>query len=103
MQDTQGGEEACSVRRRACSLAAPLCATFQMLSTLSFLTVAGVSLTSTQSVLLLLPLLYVLYCVYLHSGYSRNNPIVWSWVPHLRRYVPDCCSLLAEHSAVDAL
>jgi hypothetical protein len=48
------------------------------------LTIAGFQLTATQLILLSLPLLYVIYTIVIHLGYPKSNPLVWSWVPHLR-------------------
>ena len=48
------------------------------------ISVLGVELLSPLSLAILLPLLYVLYTLWLHRSSSRANPLVWSWVPHLR-------------------
>ena len=54
------------------------------MSVLLSLTIDGVTLSTPVLVAIALPVAFVLYTVWLHSGYTRANPIVWSWVPHLR-------------------
>jgi len=55
------------------------------LSTLLSLTALGVSVSTPVLVLLSLPLLFVLSTLFAHlGGNRRGNPLVWSWVPHMR-------------------
>ena len=57
------------------------------MSLLLSLTILGVTLSSTQSILLTLPILFIIYTFWLHSGRPIGNPLVWSWIPHLRSAV----------------
>src|SRR5690349_5959060 len=40
--------------------------------------------STIQLIAVALPILYVLHTIFLHMGSTSSNPIVWSWIPHLR-------------------
>lgn len=46
--------------------------------------VGGLVLSTGQAICVGLVLAFLLYTYSLHMGYNSSNPIVWSWVPHLR-------------------